>query len=439
LKPWAFRPAPRSPSKHGVTNWSFAPRSSILAENHVSSRRTATGLRPIIDVANQAYLGLLADFPELKVTGWHERLQVTPTRRAAAILRSRRLTPPFRVLEVFAGGGTLTAAVAGNEAFAISAGIQIEPRFADIWQAEHPGAALIQADIRAIETSDLPEFDILIGGIPCTSHSTLGRAKKGLGGKPELGDTGDLFLPVIGIIRERMPAAILFENVPSFDTSLAGQLLTTHLERLGYHIFTTVLNPNEEWNEIEDRKRWILVATLDRPFDLQAPGIPNTTPVSAFLDPPDPERDTADARRIAATIAGLRRHQDRHQAVVAAGGVVFGFIQQWVSGRVQNVFDPIEVAVEFEVKSCCRAEWSVDREPRRNLRADDGSLRGCCGQRFMVLNVILDVVAQLFPLRVEIRVVKIQEKFALFHPLPGNRIRRKDRVQNWATICLKSQ
>jgi DNA (cytosine-5)-methyltransferase 1 len=225
------------------------------------------------------------------------------------------------MLEVFAGGGTLTAAVAVDEAYAISAGIEIDPRFADIWQAAHPGAALIQADIRAVETSDLPEFDILIGGIPCTSHSTLGRAKKGLAGKPELGDTGDLFLPVIGIVRERMPAAILFENVPSFGTSLPGQLLTTHLERLGYHVFTTVLKPNEEWNEIEDRKRWILVATLDRLFDLQAPRIPNTTPVSAFLDPPDPQRDAADARRIAATIAGLRRHQERHQAL----GHGFGF------------------------------------------------------------------------------------------------------------------
>jgi DNA (cytosine-5)-methyltransferase 1 len=296
-------------------------RPSILAENHVSSRRTATGLRPIIDVANQAYLGPLADLPELKVTGWHEHLRVTPTRRAAAILRSRRLEPPLRVLEVFAGGGTLTAAVAGNEAYAISAGIEIDPRFADIWQAAHPGAALIQADIRAVETSDLPEFDILIGGIPCTSHSNLGRAKKGLAGKPELGDTGDLFLPVIGIIRERMPAAILFENVPSFGTSLAGQLLTTHLERLGYHVFTTVLKPNEEWNEIEDRKRWILVATLDQPFELTVPGIPNTTPVSDFLDPPDPIRDAADARRIAATIEGLRRHQERHRAL----GHGFGF------------------------------------------------------------------------------------------------------------------
>ena len=199
-------------------------RPAILAENHVSSRKIAGGIRPIIDIANQALLRGLADYPELKITGWFERLQVTPTRRAAAILRSRKLAPPFRVLEVFAGGGTMTAALSGNPNYIVQAGIEIEPRFADVWQAAHPGAALIQADIRAVENSDLPPFDILIGGIPCTSHSTLGRAKKGLAGKPELGDTGDLFIPVLSLIRDRMPAAIVFENVPSFGNSLAEQV-----------------------------------------------------------------------------------------------------------------------------------------------------------------------------------------------------------------------
>jgi site-specific DNA-cytosine methylase len=76
----------------------------------------------------------------------------------------------------------------------------------------------------------------------------------------------DLFLPVATIVSERMPAAVVFENVPAFANSLAGELLVTHLERIGYHVFTTILRPNEEWNELEDRKRWLLVATLDRPF-----------------------------------------------------------------------------------------------------------------------------------------------------------------------------
>lgn len=296
-------------------------RPAILAENHVSSRQVAGGRRPIIDLANQALLQGLTEYSELKITGWFERLQVSPTRRAAAILRSRRLTPPFRVLEVFAGGGTMTAALTGNDPFVVQAGIEIEPRFADVWQAAHPEAALVQADVRAVEVSDLPPFDILIGGIPCTSHSNLGRAKKGLAGKPELGDSGDLFIPVLSLVRDRMPAAIVFENVPSFGTSLAGQLVVTHLERLGYHVFTTVLKPNAEWGEIEDRQRWLLVATLDSPFNLRVPGIPNTTPVFTFLDPPDPVRDQADAARIARTIDGLRAHNVRHQSL----GHGFGF------------------------------------------------------------------------------------------------------------------
>lgn len=215
----------------------------------------------------------------------------------------------------------MTAALAGHGTFRIEAGIEIHPAYADEWQVAHPNASLVQADIRAVESSDLPPFDVLVGGIPCTSHSNLGRAKKGLAGKPELGDTGDLFIPVLSLVRDRMPAAIVFENVPSFGVSLAGQVVVSHLERLGYHVFTSILKPNAEWGEIEDRQCWLLVATLDRPFELQVPNLPCRTPVSTFLDPPDFIRDGADAGRISVTIEGLRAHEERHRAL----GHGFGF------------------------------------------------------------------------------------------------------------------
>jgi len=145
-------------------------RPAVLAENHVSSRSLPDGRRPIIDLANQSILRDLAEYPELKITAAFERIHVCPSRRATAIVRSRSLIPPLQVLEVFAGGGTMTAAVAGNPQFVVQAGIEVEPRFADVWQAAHPGAVLVQADIRAVAPCDLPPFDILIGGIPCTSH-----------------------------------------------------------------------------------------------------------------------------------------------------------------------------------------------------------------------------------------------------------------------------
>lgn len=293
---------------------SLTLRAGLLAENHVSSRAVAGGRRPIIDLENQSLLSGLVEFSEIKVIASFARIQVTPSVRAFAIQRSRSLLPPFRVLEVFAGGGTMTEGLRGDARFQVIAGVEMEPDFADEWQTRHREAAVFQTDLRALHTSELPEFDVLIGGIPCTSHSNLGRAKKSLAGQPELGDTGDLFLPVLTFIRERMPAAVVLENVPLFGSSLAGQLVVSHLQRLGYHVAVTILEPHRDWAEIEDRRRWVLVATLDRPFVLHTPGQSSTTPLSTYLDPPHPEQDRADAERIAVTITGLRRHNARHQA-----------------------------------------------------------------------------------------------------------------------------
>jgi DNA (cytosine-5)-methyltransferase 1 len=301
-------------------------RPAILGENHVSSRLAPNGRRPIIDLANQSLLAGLADYSEVKIVASFERILVSPSHRAFAIQRSRTLAPPFRVLEVFAGGGTMTAALTGKAAFQVVAGVEINPDFADEWQAQHPEATLVQADLRALHPSEFPEFDVLIGGIPCTCHSHLGRAKKSLAGKPELGDTGDLFLPVVTLVSERMPAAVVFENVPAFGSSLAGELLATHLRRLGYHITAEILRPNEEWAELEDRQRWLLVGTLARPFALQVPRERCSTPASAILDSPHPAQDRADAERIAQTIVGLRAHNARHRA--AGHGFAFTEINE---------------------------------------------------------------------------------------------------------------
>jgi site-specific DNA-cytosine methylase len=306
--------APGTPLEIRSHSGQLTIKPAILGENHVSSRQVPGGRRPIIDLASQSLLAGLADYSEVKIIASFERIQVSPSHRAFAIQRSRTLAPPFRVLEVFAGGGTMTAALQGHAAFQVVGGVEVNPDFADEWQAQHPDATLVQSDIRALHTSELPEFDVLIGGISCTCHSNLGRAKKRLAGQPELGETGDLFLPVVTLVSERMPAAVVFENVPAFGSSLAGELVVSHLRRLGYHVSVEILRPNEDWGELEDRPRWLLVGTLARPFALQVPRERCSTPAAALLDPPDPAQDRADAERIARTIAGLRAHNARHRA-----------------------------------------------------------------------------------------------------------------------------
>ena len=137
-------------------------RPAVLGQNHVSSREVCGGRRPIIDLESHSLLSGLAEYSEVKIIASFERIQVTPSHGAFAIQKSRSLMPPFRVLEVFAGGGTMTAALAGDSRFQVTAGVEIEPAFADEWQAKHPGALLIQSDIRSLHTLEIPACDILM-------------------------------------------------------------------------------------------------------------------------------------------------------------------------------------------------------------------------------------------------------------------------------------
>ena len=308
-------------------------RINDLGTHRVAKRRAAGGLRPIIDVANRTLLASLAPWPEIRIEATAGLINITPSARGFAIQRRVLARPPFHALEVFAGGGTLSAAIASHRDFRLVAGVEIEPRFADVWQAAHREAVLIQADIRRIHPSEYPRHELLVAAIPCTSHSLLGRAKKSLRGKPELGESGDLFLCIAALVATHLPLACVFENVPSFRTSLAGQALTHHLRQLGYYIYEKVLDPHNEWDEPQDRRRWLMVATLQPGFYLQAPMVPFAGNLSRFIDPPS-ARDRPDAERIAGSIAALIRHRDRHRAL--GHGFGFSTITQ-ASSRVPTV------------------------------------------------------------------------------------------------------
>lgn len=286
-------------------------RPAEVAHNHVSRRMAGGTERPIIDIANRSLLEGIADFREIKVAGSFRLVDITPSARAFSIQRRLGTPPPYRTVEVFAGGGMMSAAINGCRDFRLIAGVEMNPKYADVWQRAHPEALLVQSDIRRLHPVEIPTHDVLVAAIPCTDHSSLGRAKKSLAGKPELGTSGDLFVSLCEIIAFHLPLACVFENVPLFGTSLAGQILAGHLRALGYSVDEMILDPFREWGEPQDRKRWILVATLQPGFRLKPPGVGFAGTAAEFLDPLGPQ-DAADAARIARSIESLRRHNRRH-------------------------------------------------------------------------------------------------------------------------------
>lgn len=292
----------------------LTPRGLILTpgagENSVSYRRAAGGTRPVIDLNSRAMLAHMAGIDEVKLSGTFGRLELTPTLRAFSILKARTHRGPFRVLDIFAGGGTLSAALGAP--FEVVAGVEINPDYADEFGAKYPEAEVILGDFRKMHVNELPEFDGIVAGIPCSEHSNQGRAKKSLAGIPELGELGDLYIPVLGLVAARMPAFCLFENVPLFGTSLAGRTMVANLQRLGYHVTETLIDANGQWGEPTTRNRWVCVATLRTGFEIVAPNISFEGTVGQYFDAPDAATDRADAERIAVTVAGLRVHNKRH-------------------------------------------------------------------------------------------------------------------------------
>ena len=63
-------------------------------------------------------------------------------------------------------------------------------------------------DARAVNTDEIPDFDLLVGGFPCVAFSAAG-ARKAFDDP-----RGTLFFELARILAAKHPAFFVFENVP---------------------------------------------------------------------------------------------------------------------------------------------------------------------------------------------------------------------------------
>lgn len=75
-------------------------------------------------------------------------------------------------------------------------------------------------DIRTLNPSEIPPFDILVGSPPCQSFSMAG-LRRGLLDKKD--DKGNMFFYVLNIIKAHRPKAFILENVKGLLTAEGGR------------------------------------------------------------------------------------------------------------------------------------------------------------------------------------------------------------------------
>jgi len=148
-------------------------------------------------------------------------------------------------------------------------------------------------DIRQIETSQIPDFDILLAGFPCQPFSIAGVSKKiSLGRAHGFSDDkqGNLFFEIARIIQDKKPSGFMLENVKnliSHDKGNTFKVIMNILDELGYN--TTYKVIDAKYFVPQHRERTYIVGfrkdMVPKDFEFKFPSIPEKGPkFSTILD-----------------------------------------------------------------------------------------------------------------------------------------------------------
>jgi DNA (cytosine-5)-methyltransferase 1 len=176
----------------------------------------------------------------------------------------------FRVIDLFAGCGGLTAGFVEAGGFRSVAAVEMDRDAAATYAANFRDVAHLHVgDITGWLSEDMPDADVVVGGPPCQGFSALGRQD------PD--DPRNLlwneYLRVIEVVK---PQLFVLENVPQFLTSQqhANLLAETHrggrLE--GWDLESHLLNA-ADYGAAQARKRVVVIGRRSGTPALGAPRV----------------------------------------------------------------------------------------------------------------------------------------------------------------------
>ena len=149
----------------------------------------------------------------------------------------------YNVVELFAGVGGLSYGFAHNDNFEILMANEYNKDIATAYLLNHPKVHMIQGDIREVSENQIKsiigerQVDIVVGGPPCQSYSTLGKRR--------MDERAHLFEEYCRVLTIIKPKMFLFENVSGLLSMQGGKLIETikdEFRKLGYILKSEVLN-----------------------------------------------------------------------------------------------------------------------------------------------------------------------------------------------------
>ena len=171
-------------------------------------------------------------------------------------------TRKYTVVDLFAGVGGLSYGFSRNDRFEIILANEMQKDIAKAYTLNHPTVNMLQGDIKDLSEDVLRQtignrtVDVVVGGPPCQSYSTLG--------KRQMDARANLFMEYKRVLRILHLRAFLLENVKgilSMDKGALFEHVRKEFEDIGYSLQYKILNA-VDYGVPQLRERVILVGFL---------------------------------------------------------------------------------------------------------------------------------------------------------------------------------
>lgn len=249
----------------------------------VSSKNRNDKLLPVIDINSKELLALFDGMSAVRLVQRDGEIHILP--QASEIRKKERLSrlrnkllsgEPITVGSVSHGAGVMTHAIhEGIKAGGLPAKLTFanEIRGELLEHARHNNDAWTDSTIPlaapmqelAFDSAamrHLPRTDVMELSIPCSGASRAGRSKRGLSNAEDHPEVGHLIVASLVLIARANPSAIVFENTDTYASTASASILRHQLRDLGYETHEALLK-GEDFNVLENRKRWVLVAMTE--------------------------------------------------------------------------------------------------------------------------------------------------------------------------------
>ncbi|WP_319468423.1 DNA cytosine methyltransferase [uncultured Trichococcus sp.] len=181
----------------------------------------------------------------------------------------------YKAVSLFCGAGGADVGIRGDFEFnnkyyaklpiEIVYGIDIDQKAINTYTHNFDSHEVVCGDICEVPSSSIPDHDILVGGFPCQSFSTVNPTKD------PFDDRANLYKQMVRIAKDKQPKFVVAENVKGFMTLHKGKIfekVKSEFADAGYNIHAELIN-SADYGVPQKRQRVFIVGVrkdLDTSF-----------------------------------------------------------------------------------------------------------------------------------------------------------------------------